>query len=261
MVHSIQRNSIGAMVHLERRFFMPRQNFMTISVPDTVQEMFNEFVRIKEVTKAAALTDVLEMYMLASDEALYLDLKKKYLNTEAVKDMIVSQQNQLASEDIIFMKLGQKDFNGKSYTEDKTMQLYISDCAARGYTWFSTQSLFFGMSPDKVKYFNQKIRSGENVTILFAGNTILGEQKANDIGYAAEVEEVYSEKDSVPCPEANAVPSEFLGEERRIWLKLKNVREERNIKASMLKITSSGRDLKDVISVGQFHFGYVSFKR
>ena len=219
---------------------MPRQNFMTISVPDTVQEMFNEFVRIKGVTKAAALTDVLEMYMLASDETLYLDLKKKYLNTEAVKDMIVSQQNQLASEDIIFMKLGQKDFNGKNYTEDKTMQLYISDCAARGYTWFSTQSLFFGMSPDKVKYFNQK---------------------ANDIGYAAEVEEVYSEKDSVPCPEANAVPSEFLGEERRIWLKLKNVREERNIKASMLKITSSGRDLKDVISVGQFHFGYVSFKR
>ena len=131
--------------------FMPRQNFMTISVPDTVQEMFNEFVRIKGVTKAAALTDVLEMYMLASDETLYLDLKKKYLNTEAVKDMIVSQQNQLASEDIIFMKLGQKDFNGKNYTEDKTMQLYISDCAARGYTWFSTQSLFFGMSPDKVK--------------------------------------------------------------------------------------------------------------
>ena len=177
---------------------MPRQNFMTISVPDTVQEMFNEFVRIKGVTKAAALTDVLEMYMLASDEILYLDLKKKYLNTEVVKDMIVSQQNKLASEDIIFMKLGQKDFNGKSYTEDKTMQLYISDCAVRGYTWFSTQSLFFGMSPDKVKYFNQKIRSGENVTILFAGNTILGEQKANDIGYAADVEEVYSEKDSVP---------------------------------------------------------------
>lgn len=33
---------------------MPRQNFMTISVPDTVQEMFNEFVRIKGVTKAGS---------------------------------------------------------------------------------------------------------------------------------------------------------------------------------------------------------------
>ena len=48
---------------------------------EKLQEMFNEFVRIKGVTKAAALTDVLEMYMLASDETLYLDLKKKYLNT------------------------------------------------------------------------------------------------------------------------------------------------------------------------------------
>lgn len=240
---------------------MPRQNFMTISVPDTTQEMFNDFVNIKGITKSAALADVLEMYMLARDEALYVELKKKYLNTEAVKDMIISKDSQIAqNESIIFMKLGVKSFGNEKFTEDATMQLYLNDCANRGYTWFSTQSLFFGMSPDRVKYFNQKIKAGEAVTILFAGSTILNQPKINDIGYAAEVEEVYSEKEPVSCPEPNAVPSKFYDEKARIWLKLKNVREEHNIKASMLKITSTGRDLKQVISTAQFHYGYVSFK-
>ena len=90
---------------------MARQNFMTISVPDTVQEMFNEFISEKGITKTAALSDVLEMYMLATDEQLYLDLKKKYLHTQEVKDMILSKNSKLDKEDnIIFMKLGTKIF-------------------------------------------------------------------------------------------------------------------------------------------------------
>ena len=58
---------------------MGRQNYMTITVADTIQDMFNEFVTIKGITKTAALNDVVEMYMLAKDEELYLNLKKKIL--------------------------------------------------------------------------------------------------------------------------------------------------------------------------------------
>ena len=55
---------------------MGRQNYMTITVADTIQDMFNEFVAIKGITKTAALNDVVEMYMIAKDEDLYLELKK-----------------------------------------------------------------------------------------------------------------------------------------------------------------------------------------
>lgn len=240
---------------------MPRQNFMTISVPDTTQEMFNDFVARKGITKSAALTDVLELYMLANDEPLYLELKKKYLNSEAVRDMLISNNSHIANDDdIIFMKLGTKNYCNKSFLEDATMQIYLNDCANRGYTWFSTQSLFFGMSADRVKSFNKKIRDGQSVTILFAGSTILNQSKINDIGYAAEVLDICSEKEPIPCPDVDGTPADFNGEKARIWLKLKNVREEHNIKASMLKVTSTGRDLKQVISTAQFHYGYVSFK-
>ncbi len=53
---------------------MGRQNYMTITVADTIQDMFNEFVTTKGITKTAALNDVIEMYMLAKDEELYLNL-------------------------------------------------------------------------------------------------------------------------------------------------------------------------------------------
>ena len=244
----------------ERVLKMPRQNYMTVSVSDSIQEIFNEFVRTKDLSKTAALTDVLEMYMLATDEELYWKLKKQVLHVEEVKDMIQSNQSNPSNNDIIFMKLGKKLFDGQEFDEDTTMKLYKYDCMKRDYTWFSTQSLFFGMSANKIKYYNQKIEQGEQVLILFAGNTIQGQEKVNDIGYAAEVVEVFSQKEPVACPEPQAVPAEFQGEKARIWLKLKNVRDEFNIKASMLKITSTQNDLKQVISAGQFHYGYVSFK-
>ena len=72
---------------------MGRQNYMTITVADTIQDMFNEFVTIKGITKTAALNDVVEMYMLAKDEELYLNLKKKYLNVEGMKDRLAEILN------------------------------------------------------------------------------------------------------------------------------------------------------------------------
>ena len=85
---------------------MGRQNYMTITVSDTVQDMFNEFVTVKGMTKTAALNDVLEMFMLAKDEELYLKLKKKYLHVEAVKDLILDRDNgQTVETDFLFIKL------------------------------------------------------------------------------------------------------------------------------------------------------------
>lgn len=52
---------------------MGRQNYMTITVHDTVQIMFDEFIRIKGITKTADLNDVVEMYMLAKVEELYFE--------------------------------------------------------------------------------------------------------------------------------------------------------------------------------------------
>ena len=43
-------------------------------------------------------------------------------------------------------------------------------------------------------------------------------------------------------------------------IKIKNIKEEDMINASMLKIITTGRDLKQTITNSQYHFGYVAFK-
>lgn len=239
---------------------------MTISVADTIQDMFNEFVTKKGITKTSALTSALDdvlklkMYMIAEDENLYLELKKKYLGVEAVKNMVEDRDSTVfdIKQEFIFMKLGVSEkANGDLLDGEETMELYIADEEKRGYTWFSTQSLFYGMSQKRIDYYNKKIESGKNVKMLFAVNN---ENFDNDIAFLADVLKVFSAKVPVSCPEDNAYPAQFDNEKAKIWIKLANITNETDINASMLQITSTGRDLKQTISNTQYHFGYVSFK-
>ena len=74
---------------------MARQDYMTIAVPKSVQEMFRKFVAIKELTVKEALSDMLEMYMLAEDPELYLELKKKRLHVEESRNMIADRKSKV----------------------------------------------------------------------------------------------------------------------------------------------------------------------
>ena len=117
---------------------MGRQNYMTITVADTIQDMFNEFVTIKGITKTAALNDVVEMYMLAKDEELYLNLKKKYLNVEGMKNMIADRDSKIDDSipEYLFMKLGISATNeGDELDGEETVRVYMNDEKIRGFTW------------------------------------------------------------------------------------------------------------------------------
>lgn len=236
---------------------MGRQNYMTISVADTVQDMFNEFISKKGLTKTAALNDMVEMYMLAKDEPLYLELKNKYLNVESVKQMIQDRDDSCTENDFIFIKLGVSIASGKKMDGIQTMQAYVSDESKRGYTWFSTQSLYYGMSDKKVKYYNDLIRKGQKVIILFGIGEAAGGQ--NDISFSANVKKIVSDKYPISAP-SDEYPSIYGNEKARIWIKLADIKKENKINASMLKVRSTGADLKSIISNSQYHFGYVCFK-
>lgn len=240
---------------------MPRKNYMTINAHETVQQMFDEFVSIKGTQKTVALNDMLEMYMLAKDEDVYLDLKRKYLNIESVKQMLSDRDDELplSSEDLfIFMKLGYSyDNQGKEYNGHETIKEYIKDESQRGYTWFSTQALYYGMSQKKVDEYNKAIRLGKKVTLLFC----IGEKAGgkNDIAYRADVAEILSFKQPSSLS-SNDYPSMWHGETARIWIKLQNIQEENILSASLFKVTSTGADLKPIINNSQYHFGYISLK-
>jgi hypothetical protein len=236
---------------------MGRPGYMSLYADERTQQIFDEFVRIKGITKSTALSEMLEIYMLCQDEELYTELKKKSLGVELAKQMLMQRTDIREVNDYIFMKLGAThDVEGNVLDGYDTIEAYMRNCDENGlgYTWFSTESLHFGMAKKKVVYYNNLCKAGEKVKILFA----VGED-VNDVVYSATVLEIVSGRDAVQCPEDDGgEPDEFAnGEPAKIWIKITDIVEERELKAAMLKVRSTDANLKQVISNSQFHFGYV----
>jgi len=240
---------------------MPRKNYMTINVHETVQDMFEEFVERRELTKTVALNDMLEMYMLAKDEPLYLELKRKHLNIDAMKQLLAdrdAEDGEMTEELFIFMRLGfTKDNQEKEYGGHETMATYIADQKQRGFTWFSTEAHYYGMAKEKVNFYNKAIKLGKKVTMLFAIGKAAGGQ--NDIAYKANVLEVVSFKEPTTI-EGSDYPEVWHGEKARVWVKIENLQPESTLTAKMFHFPSTGADLQQVINNSQCHFGYVNIK-
>lgn len=236
---------------------MGRPGYVSLYADERTQRIFDDFVRIKGITKSTALSEMMEIYMLSQDEKLYTELKKKFLGVNMAKQEILERTDTRAVNDYIFMKLSiSYDTDGNPIDGHDTIRAYRDNVKVNGfgYTWFSTDSLHFGMAKKKAAYYNQLAERGEKVTILFA---VADEE--NDICYTATVLEIQSARERNLCPgDISCVPDEFDKDERaKIWIKIKDIKEEHDLKAGMFRVRSTDTNLKQVISTSQFHFGYV----
>lgn len=234
---------------------MARPGYISIYADERTQKIFDEFVREKGISKTTALTEMMDVYMLAQDEELYLQLKKESLNVEYAREMLMQREDKTQMNDYIFMKLGTIfSADGSELDGHATMKSYMRTEVKHGYSWFSTQSLHAGMAKEKVAFYNKAIKEGETVRLLFA----IG-QGINDVCYSATIEEIVSKRDEIVCPgDVDAVPVELGAENKgKIWFKLRNLRPENDIKADMLKFRSNDKTVKTAIMRSQFHFGYV----
>lgn len=234
---------------------MARQGYLSLYADSRTREIFEKFLEIKGISKTAALSDMMIMYMLCTDENLYNALYREVVGVEKIRQEVLDMKSEALENDYIVMKLNlATDVNGDEMAGQEVLQAYMKNLQTNGldYTCFSTQSLHHGMAQKKVKFYNDCVKKGEKVRILFA---IAGK---NDIAYSADVQEIISNRDPIPCPcDAESEPEEFRGEQNRIWIKINNLKEENDISAANLYFRTTGSNLKDVISKSQFHFGYV----
>ena len=235
---------------------MARPGYLSIYADERTQKIFDEFTKRKEISKSTALTEMMEIYMLAQDEELYLTLKKESLNVDYAKSLILQREDITPVNDYIFMKLGTSyGLNGTELDGEQTIRAYLRKINEIGYAWFSTMSLHTGMDKKKVAFYNKAIQSGEDVKILFA----IG-MGVNEIRYSAIIREIVSNQDEMTCPHQDtaAVPEEFGAEATgKIWIKISDLCTENKITADMLKFRKGKRSVKTAITNSQFHFGYV----
>lgn len=235
---------------------MARQDYMTIAVQKRTQEIFRKFVDIKGFTVKEALSDVLEMYMIAQDAELYMTLKKDCLKIEEVRNMLLDRNKKVSKNDSLFMKLGYSETNtGEVLGGHGTIVAYMRNCAVNGYTWYSTNSLKSGMKEDKVREYNELAEQGY-LKMYFAMNQ---DDVDNDIAYVADVEEIisYTQPTVAPCQDYE-YPEEWTGAKNNIWIKIKNLKKEESLSANDFVVASTGNNLKGVIQKGQYIFGYIT---
>ncbi len=83
--------------------------------------------------------------------------------------------------------------------------------------------------------------------------------KDNDICYSATVLEIQSDEEWLLCPgDVACIPKEFYEDEKaKLWIKIKDIREENNLTAEVLNFRGTDNNVKQVISRSQCAFGYV----
>lgn len=233
---------------------MARPGYLSVYADQRTQNIFDEFVKLKGISKSTALTEMMEIYMLAQDEDLYLTLKKKSLHSDYARDLLLQREDISPFNDFIIMKLGtsftidEEELNG-----EEIVQAYARMIEKYGYSWFSTISLHSGMAEQKIKFYKNAIQNGETVKILF----VIG-MGINEIRYSATIAEIESQREEFTCPgDPKTIPEEFGPDETgKIWFKLTDLKEENNIKADMLKFRNGDGSVKRAITKSQFHFGY-----
>ena len=236
---------------------MARAGYLSIQADETLKTIFDEFTQIKGITKSTALNQMLEAFMLATDEELFIELKKKALNVEYVKEILENAEDTVPMKDeFIIMKLGESETLPEYFdlSSKGVIEAYIRAIQKHGYTWFSTSALYWGIAKKKVESFNARIKRGEVVQILF----VPGDDD-NEVRYSAVIQEIFSSRKETPCPgNANTIPVEFgPNETAKIWLKITDLQPESSISVDDLKFSKDDSPVKPALTGSQFHFGYV----
>lgn len=238
--------------------------YMSISADADVQQIFEKFLTEKKIKKSVALTGFLEIFMIATDEELYLKLKKESLNVEKVKDRIeqeISQNSEgemteISNEDwkdgIILRMTPQVVASGDELNEEEILKKYRQVEEEKGFSWISMNgpSRGSGINPKLLDDFCQRLELGEHIPIYFLWNS--------EVQWSADIIEMVSGAVKIECPEdTSAVPVEFRDEENRTWLKIINLKREEEYGIDDLIIAGNGHSVRSVLLNSQLVFGYV----
>ena len=155
----------------------------------------------------------------------------------------------------LFMRLG---INPSNHSDGNgTMKTYMDFIQNHPSVWFSTDSLHGGMAAEKVLEFNNAINNGHLVEMYFAIGNVGGGK--NEMEYKANILRVESGKKQKPTPDRSLTPSEFIDDEKYIWIKVNDI-QKTALTTNDFIVISSVNILAKSIENSEFHFGYIQMK-
>lgn len=231
-----------------------RAKYLSLYADPQTQAVFERFLDEKNISKTTALSQFMEIFMLANDADLYLRLKKEILGVDAVQGLL-AQQTQPAGK--CFDNFSTTDYGllfrltpRDGLCEEDILHGNQEIEHEFGYSWisFNGPSRGTGIHPTMLAEFHDRLNAGDLVPCYYMwGNTIR---------YSAKVLDIFSGPEKIPCPgDLRTVPEEFRSYLDRTWLKIKDLRPESDVTVDNL-LFKNGSSVRSALS-SRFVFGYV----
>ncbi|NAS19570.1 hypothetical protein GND98_017345 [Clostridium butyricum] len=183
-------------------------------------------------------------------------INKRDQNNKILKEESIITQTTNVYPISIFMKLGNDstlNVNGNI-----TMGIYKDFCDKNKEVWFSTDSLSKGMSSKRRKEFLEAINNNEIVEMYFVIGK--GSNGNNDIQYKADVLDIETDANGLTSPNMKLTPQEYINENKKIWIKICNLKEFTKLTTKDFLVNSTNNSLDESLKKSQHHFGYIRRK-
>ena len=260
---------------------MSKEMYLNVTGNPTTLLIFDQFVKQLGITKTAAITNMLEVYMLATNQDLYLKLKRDFLNVDAAKKLMEKRTGniKIASPDDTFSALWMRWKNyqsnsGQEYTPDEIFALYVAVIKKFKYALFGLNgpAAGTGFASDKENRLRTLLDENGTVPLLISH----GEKLA----YIAEFDAFFCNPEKIKLLGSNSdaipdnfrlsgsgphpIPDDFANESYRIWLRLRSLRKvtDNDLTADKIffqpKKNEEPRSLETILTTTcQLPFGYI----
>lgn len=245
---------------------MSREGYLSVTANPSTLLLFDQFTRALGITKTAAITDMLEIYMLSRDEKLYLRLKRELLNVDAAKQLLEQRASNIKIEpkqsfNALWVRWKEfKDDDGDLLLPEQIFESYQRVLYKNGYCCLGLRgpSSGTGFSKEKAEHLRSLLEEWGRVPLIIS--------VGQDLRYIGWFDEFFFDSKPFLISDPEAIPSEFANEPNLIWLRMRSLRRmtEDEVTAEQIffvpKKNSEPRSLADVLlkkNGGQVPFGYV----
>ena len=87
-----------------------------------------------------------------------------------------------------------------------------------------------------------------------------GSNGSNDIQYKAEVLDIDTDANGLTSPNKTLTPKEYINENKKIWIKIQNLKEFTKLTTKDFVVDSTNNSLDISLQHSQHHFGYIKSK-
>lgn len=247
---------------------MAREGYVSVTANPSTLLIFDMFTKELGIKKTAAMTDMMDAYMMATDQELYLRLKREILRVDATAELLAQRSRNIKVPPAQqFNALWMRWTNFESLVPDEIYNAYVSVMDENKNENKNGYCLLGINGPSAGTGFSAKNEIHLRELLNIQGTVPLLISVSETLEYLALFDHFECKSEKFQPEDINAIPPEFRNKETekyKIWLRLTSLRRINSTDPTADKIffqAKKGEEPRSLDCIlkgkGRVPFGYV----